>query len=229
MSPRKIVYRRQKGEFFKSNIDFFNFVQSVRMGELRSIISSPTRNFLSLFIIRLSFWMPHFELLENLIYMILLSWSIILLYHHGVVSRKKLVFIFIPNSDVENWINHPQITAYNIYLWIPERLLSCICFFVSISLLPSTKGIHSCVFGLRPLKLFHHMMNMLSVLVYLTFLNWVIEVRRERKKKELIRCSNTSFNRQTFMRIVGCCLSKYLHSSLIRLFCVIPYGFYLLM
>ena len=28
-------------------------------------------------------------------------------------------------------------------------------------------------------------MNMLSVLVYLTFLNWVIEVREGRKKKEL--------------------------------------------
>lgn len=159
--------------------------------------------------------MPHFELLENLIYMILLSWSIILLYHHGVVSRKKLVFIFIPNSDVENWINHPQITAYNIYLWILRGSFLVFVSFVSISLLPSTKKAYILVcLACILLKLFHHMMNMLSVLVYLTFLNWVIEVREERKKKELIRCSNTSFNRQTFMRIVGCCLSKYLHSSL---------------
>ena len=159
--------------------------------------------------------MPHFELLENLIYMILLSWGIILLiYHHGVVSRKKLVFIFIPNSDVESWINHPQVTAYNIYPWIPRGSFLVFISFVFISPLSITKKAYILVcLAWVLLKLFHHPVNMLSVLVYLTFLNWIIEVREERRK-ELIRCSNASFNRQTFMGIIGCCFSKYLYSSL---------------
>lgn len=67
---------------------------------------------------------------------------------------------------------------------------------------PPPRGKHSYVFGMSSFKIIPTDMNVFTVLIYFTFLIWVIEVRGEGKKKEFDRCFNASFNRQTFVEIM---------------------------
>lgn len=67
---------------------------------------------------------------------------------------------------------------------------------------PPPRGKHSYVFGMSSFKIIPIDMNVFTVLIYFTFLIWVIEVRGEGKKKEFDRCFNASFNRHTFVAIV---------------------------
>lgn len=145
-----------------------------------------------------------------------------------MVSRRKLVFIFIPNSDVESWINHPQVTAYNIYPWIPRGSFLVFISFVSISPLPITEKAYFLVcLAWVLLKRFHHTVNMLSVLVYLTFLNCVIEVREERKSL-LDAPMHLSTDRHLWGLLDAAFQNIYI-TPLIWLIYVMPYEFHLLM
>lgn len=175
--------------------------------------------------------MPHFELLENLIYMILLSWGIMLLiYHHGVVSRKKLVFTFIPNSDVESWINHPQVAAYNIYPWIPRGSFLVFISFVFISPLSITKKAYILVcLAWVLLKLFRHILWICFLFQYVLHsstgsLRW-----EKKEEKSLLDAPVHLSTDRHLWGLLDAAFQNIYAPLLIWLICVIPYEFHLLM